>query len=157
MITKHELKCWPELFQAIVEDKKTHDLRHSDRNFKVGDVMLLKEYDPLLNIYSGRQANVEITYITSAYSPCALSTDALKSEYCILSIKRLSSINENVKDFLKECDCNDSDYSLCLEYLQQDMPELDIDCIYSDDCYITGREELIKMAKECLQNRKDDE
>lgn len=61
-------------------------------------------------------------------------------------------MNDNVKDFLKECGC-DEDYTTCLKYLQKCNPDLDIDCIYSDDCYITGREDLIKQAKECLQNK----
>lgn len=64
-------------------------------------------------------------------------------------------MNDSIKDFLKECDC-DSDYETCLKYLQECNPTLDIECIYSDDCYLTSKEDMIRLAKECLKNRKKD-
>jgi hypothetical protein len=84
----HKMKCWPELFQAIMEDRKTHDLRRADRAFRVGDRLLLCEYDPSIDRYSGRELLVDITYITSMENPCALSHIGLMDDFCILSIKR---------------------------------------------------------------------
>jgi hypothetical protein len=43
---KHELKTWPTGFQAILLGKKTHEVRPADRDFKVGDYLLLKEWKP---------------------------------------------------------------------------------------------------------------
>ncbi len=83
----HELKCWPPFFNAIAAGKKRHDLRRAhDRNFHVGDRMLLREFDPEEGRYTGREQLMEITYITSADQPCALSETALHTDYCILSI-----------------------------------------------------------------------
>ena len=88
----HELKCWPPFFDAIAAGAKRHDLRRVvDRDFVVGDRMLLREYDPEARAYSGREQVVEITYITSAERPCALSGNALGDDYCILSIRPLQS------------------------------------------------------------------
>src|ERR1043166_3715297 len=88
--TVHELKCWPQFFRAIEEGRKTHDLRRSDdRRFRVGDQLLLREYDPSSGTYTGRTLSVEITYITSAELPCALSKDALNPAFAILSIRLL--------------------------------------------------------------------
>lgn len=85
----HELKCWPEFFEPISEDRKTHDLRRAgDRNFQIGDLLRLREFDPRTQAYTGREQLVEVTYITSAQVPCALSNGALDPGYCILSIKR---------------------------------------------------------------------
>ena len=87
----HVLKCWPEFFQAILDGKKTHDLRRSDdRLFRVYDLIRLREFDPRTESFSGREQLVEITYITSADIPCALSQQALNADFCILSIKKLA-------------------------------------------------------------------
>ena len=85
---KFELKSWPNFFNKIITGQKTHELRRSDdREFLIGDQLLLKEFDPKNQTYTGREAVVEITYITAALSPCAYSTEALKPGFCILSIK----------------------------------------------------------------------
>lgn len=88
-VTTHEMKCWPEFFQAILEGRKSHDLRRTDdRTFRVHDLIKLREFDPRSERYSGREQTVEITYITSSDVPCALSERALDPAYCILSIKK---------------------------------------------------------------------
>lgn len=44
---RHYCKSWSPFFQAIRAGNKTHDLRYDvDRNFKVGDEIVLEEYDP---------------------------------------------------------------------------------------------------------------
>lgn len=43
---KHTLKCWPEYFAPVKEGKKTFEIRKDDREFKVGDVLELKEFQP---------------------------------------------------------------------------------------------------------------
>jgi len=88
--TEHCLKSWPPFFQAIVSDAKRHDIRRcDDRRFCLGDVLLLQEYDPVRAQYTGREARVVITYITSIEYPCALSSEALDKNFCILSIRLL--------------------------------------------------------------------
>jgi hypothetical protein len=59
----HELKCWSEFFQPIWDDKKTFEIRKDERNFKVGDRILLREYNPTLKIYSQRSIVAQIIYI----------------------------------------------------------------------------------------------
>jgi hypothetical protein len=87
-IVIHELKCWPKFFRAIKEGRKTHDLRRADdRMFCVGDRLVLREYDPSSCGYTGRRMLVEVTYVTSAELPCALSSDALDPSFAILSIR----------------------------------------------------------------------
>lgn len=43
---EHELKSWPEFFQPIAEGWKTFELRKNDRNYQVGDVLILREWMP---------------------------------------------------------------------------------------------------------------
>jgi len=90
MTIKYKLKSWPEFFTEIFEGRKKHDMRKcDDRDFKVGDILLLQEYDGDSKIYTGREVEVEVTYITSEKTPCAWSPTALKQDFCILSIKLL--------------------------------------------------------------------
>jgi len=46
MKIQHELKCHPIYFERIVSGQKKFEVRKNDRNFQVGDTLLLKEYDP---------------------------------------------------------------------------------------------------------------
>lgn len=83
----HEVKSWPHLFSAILSGSKSHELRRlTDRDYRVGDTLLLREYDPETSCYTGREHSVRITYVTSAEFPCALSNGGLHRDYCILSI-----------------------------------------------------------------------
>ena len=83
----HALKCWPEFFDEIAAGRKRHDLRRSrDRDFQIGDQLLLREFEPVSQRYTSREQLVAITYITSAERRCALSEEALHPDFCILSI-----------------------------------------------------------------------
>lgn len=86
----HELKSWVGLFEPIFKGEKTHDLRVMDRDFQVGHICLLREYNPIEKTYTGRTAYVEITYITSSkHQECAFSPNCLHPATAILSIKRI--------------------------------------------------------------------
>jgi hypothetical protein len=61
----HELKTWPEPFQAVLDNAKHHEVRsEADRNFAVGDMLLLREYVPSDQAYTGREVWVHVTYIS---------------------------------------------------------------------------------------------
>lgn len=59
-MTEHELKILPEFFDAVVHGVKTFELRKNDRNFAVGDILLLKEWK---HEYTGREVYVRVKYI----------------------------------------------------------------------------------------------
>jgi hypothetical protein len=42
----HELKCWPGNFEATVRGDKHHEIRVNDRDFQVGDLVILREFIP---------------------------------------------------------------------------------------------------------------
>lgn len=62
---KHELKTWPDLFEASAFPNiiKPWELRVNDRDFQVGDFLMLREWDPSTEEYTGRNAGGLITYI----------------------------------------------------------------------------------------------
>jgi len=76
----HCLKTWPVYFAPIVEGIKTFDSRKNDRNFKVGDPLLLQEYDPKIEAYTGNEWRGEIVYILD-------NPDFVKKGFVILGIK----------------------------------------------------------------------
>jgi len=84
---EHKVKSWPLFFEATLSGAKTHEVRRmTDRDYRVGDTLLLQEYDPTTQTHSGRELVVRITYMTSPEAPCALSEQCLHPDYCILSI-----------------------------------------------------------------------
>lgn len=58
-------KTWPEAFRKILSGEKTFDARLADFNCKVGDVLILEEFDPKTKKYSGRKIEKKITYVLS--------------------------------------------------------------------------------------------
>jgi hypothetical protein len=50
----HELKIWPHHLSAILSGHKQFEIRLNDRNFEIGDLLMLKEYDPEKSEYTGR-------------------------------------------------------------------------------------------------------
>ncbi len=63
-MTTHELKTWPESYQAILDDIKRYEIRKDDRPFAIGDKLHLREWDPSRTCYTGRELTTEVTYLT---------------------------------------------------------------------------------------------
>lgn len=87
----HKLKSWTMFYKDIESGIRTSDIRCTDdRRFMVGDHMELNEFDPVKFEYTGRTQMVEITYVqTNKSNPCAISPDALKDNYTVLSIRKI--------------------------------------------------------------------
>ena len=58
-----EKKIWPEYFQKILEGVKTYDLRLADFECEPGDILVLQEWDPQKEEYTGRVIEKKVTYI----------------------------------------------------------------------------------------------
>lgn len=59
----HELKCWPKYFRDVWTGRKNFEVRKNDRNFQVGDSLLLMEWNPEREKYTGVAVKREIIYI----------------------------------------------------------------------------------------------
>jgi len=91
-VATHKVKSWTAFFQAFKTGAKKHDMRDlKDRDYKVGDILILQEYDPFKGEYTGEELTRQITYITSRDTPCAFSSAALDRDYCILSLGEVGS------------------------------------------------------------------
>lgn len=59
----HDLKTWPDFFKKVVSGEKPFEIRVNDREYEVGDTLVLREFDPARAIYSGSQVVVLVTYL----------------------------------------------------------------------------------------------
>ncbi len=77
----HRLKCHPSVFRSIAAKVKTWDFRKNDRDYDVGDVLVLREYDPgPCGDYSGSVIETTVTYIMHG------GRFGIPEGYCIMSI-----------------------------------------------------------------------
>lgn len=103
----HELKTWTEPFVHVVAGYKTHEARKNDRDFRVGDKLVLLEFiacgtcdgsGRLLHggehrkccpaphgAYTGKKVCVRVTYITPG------GAFGLPEELCVMSIRLIAS------------------------------------------------------------------
>lgn len=63
----HYLKTWPEPFRAVVAGIKRADFRLNDRDYHVGDTIVLEEFEPDNCGYTGKQHTVTITHIQDGF------------------------------------------------------------------------------------------
>lgn len=89
--TTHKVRSWSMFYEDILSGERTSDIRLNDRRYAVGDHLLLQEYDPVRGTYTGREQLVCITYIQQNKSnPCAVSREALRDDYAVLSVRLTS-------------------------------------------------------------------
>ncbi len=60
---KIEKKIWPKFFEKIMDGSKTFELRLADFECKLGDILLLREWNPETGDYTGRTIEKKVTYI----------------------------------------------------------------------------------------------
>ena len=61
-------KTWPEYFQAILDGKKSFELRLADFDIKEGDVLVLEEYNPETKQYTGRKIEKQVKFLAKTKS-----------------------------------------------------------------------------------------
>lgn len=79
----HTLKTWSNLFMDVVNGIKNFDLRKNDRDFRVDDILVLKEWNKNIG-YSGDSIKVKIIYFLGG------GDFGLDKEYCVLGIEEVS-------------------------------------------------------------------
>ena len=73
----HELKIAPQYFREIANGNKPFEVRRNDREYQVGDILKLREYD---GDYSGQEISAKVTYILDDPAYC-------KDGYVVMGIK----------------------------------------------------------------------
>ena len=87
-MVEHELKLHPRYFHRVADGTKTFEIRKNDRDFQVGDRLILNEFDPEQGWPSHGSYETlvaEIIYMTTAYQ---------QDGYCVLGIKLIEEQND---------------------------------------------------------------
>lgn len=58
-----EKKTWPEFFEKILSGEKNFEVRVADFDCEQGDILVLKEWDPITKQYTGREIEKEVSYL----------------------------------------------------------------------------------------------
>lgn len=76
----HHLKIWPDFFAKVRRGDKTAEIRLDDRDFRIGDKLVLREWKPRAKRFTGRFEERVITDITwlSQWVP------GVTEPYCVL-------------------------------------------------------------------------
>ncbi len=77
----HTLKTWPGPFRLVKAGLKKYEIRKADRDYAVGDVLVLQEFEPETSTYSGDQLRVRVVTMTEA------GNWGLPPDVCVLGIE----------------------------------------------------------------------
>ena len=78
----HYLKLVQPLYSDVLSGDKNFELRRNDRDYQVGDLVILQEYDMKKHFFSGREIRVKITYILE-------NRAGLDNDFCIFSFIKI--------------------------------------------------------------------
>ena len=79
---EHHLKTWPPFFSGVRDGSKPFEVRKNDRGYKVGHVLVLEEYDPSTEKYTGEVERRVVTYMLddTFFGIC--------EGYCVLGLQK---------------------------------------------------------------------
>lgn len=90
---EHELKTWPEPFQAVLDQRKKFEIHVDDRDFQINDLLILREWQPRQHGvrpqaigldgspgYTGREIRARVTYLVPG------GRWGLPENLCVMSI-----------------------------------------------------------------------
>lgn len=92
-LKQHDLKILPEYYEKVLSREKRFEIRKDDRNFKVSDILNLREYDG--ENFTGRSSLYIVTYKLDG------GAYGLENGYCILSISPYNELSD-FADYLIE-------------------------------------------------------
>lgn len=72
----HQLKIYPQYLQALVNGKKTFEVRKNDRNYQIGDILEFKDGEFSDNFFRFR-----VSYIHSGIG--------MLPDYIVMSVQRI--------------------------------------------------------------------
>ena len=86
----HELKLWPKPYEEVSSGRKPFELRKDDRDYKVGDILNLRHWDPETEKYSGRSMSAGVT--------CIYRGPFVAEGFVCMGIKVWSWLNDHNRD-----------------------------------------------------------
>jgi hypothetical protein len=65
-MTTHELKILSVFFEAVSSGRKLFEVRRNDRDFQEGDLLILREFDPVTHEYTGATVAKRVGFILNS-------------------------------------------------------------------------------------------
>ena len=97
----HQLKTDKDVFDQVWEGTKTFEIRKNDRDYQLGDLLILRE-----TVYSGEQMSAgQPLFFTGRRIECAVTSlllgpiYGLQDSWCIMSIK-VRHLSRSVDSFI---------------------------------------------------------
>lgn len=84
---EHDLKVWPEYFEAIAAGRKPFEIRKNDRDYQVGDILNLREYSPGPDEYTGFAVKRTVLFLLSGDDPMGYAF-GLRAGFVALGLDR---------------------------------------------------------------------
>ena len=91
----HELKILPKWFEDVARQKKTFEIRKNDRDYNVGDTLILKEWYG--GKYTGREIRRTVSYIYYGDGNYGLSDG-----YVVMAIRGARAVLDSAESEDKE-------------------------------------------------------
>jgi len=84
-VARHELKTWPEYFEAVARGDKTFEVRKDDRGFMRGDLLVLCEIEPddAPKGYTGRTCERRASYVLRGPG------FGVEDGYCVMALENV--------------------------------------------------------------------
>ena len=100
-MTTHELRTWPAAYTAVADGRKTFEVRHNDRGFAVGDVLVLREWAAPIpgsggsGFYTGRALQRDVTYLIDLASFGCPGHVGMQLGYDLADIRDLLPVDDS--------------------------------------------------------------
>lgn len=78
----HYLRVWEEFFSALESQEKRFEIRVNDRDFNVGDILVLEEWNNKEEKYTGKKLFTRVSYMIQGVF-------GLPKNLCVMSLKFL--------------------------------------------------------------------
>ena len=118
----HDLKIWPEYFEAVARGDKTFEVRKWDRPYRVGDTLWLREWDNVKLDYTDRSVYRKVTYILDlTYLP----GDNVPhfAGYCVIGMQGDTAEIERLKEKNKALESDNYNADMNLTHLKEQLAE----------------------------------
>jgi len=73
-----EKKIWPDFFEKILRGEKNAEIRLADFDLKSGDILILNEWDPIRQRFTGRTLNKVVKNLTKVNLTAFWDTEKIK-------------------------------------------------------------------------------
>ena len=90
---KIDKKVWPEYFEKLKSGDKTYELRLADWECSPGDILVLREWDPQKNEYTGRTLEKQVSHVFRTKDARFYPKDQVeKYGYQVISLQETENI-----------------------------------------------------------------